>query len=240
MKLVYYFKKIIVPIAFLTLINGTHQPLLLRAQLPPAPETGTPTGKPTPGGTRSPYCPDTSLPITALAAYNGRDFTVSSHPTFWFYLPYTSQDIKEMKFIIEDPQQQSLRNIYTTNIERSNKSGIIKIPILNQPQYALEFNKLYRWKLTVYCTENTSGDADFVLEGWVKRIPISTELNNQLNAGTQEDYLIYQDNQIWYDAINSLAEKYFANTQDSELNSAWLNLLKTINQAKLSQELLVN
>ncbi|EAZ88725.1 DUF928 domain-containing protein [Crocosphaera chwakensis] len=237
MKKISYFTKVIFCIAFLTLINSNQLPVLLRAELPPAPETGTPPGKPTPGGTRpDAICQNTSLPLTALAAYNGKDFTVSSHPTFWFYIPYQPQDIKEIQFIIEDPQQNSLKNIYQTSLQLSQGSGLMKIPVLKQPQYALEVDKLYRWKLIAYCTGNTTDDPDLVLEGWVKRVPISAELNNQLNSAEKEDYLIYQDNEIWYDAINTLAEQYFTNPEDSDLNKAWLNLLEAINQEKLSQE----
>ena len=61
----------------------------------------------------------------------------------------------------------------------------------------------------------------------------------QLNTSKKADYLIYQDNQIWYDAINSLAERYFADPDNPEVNNAWRNLLQVINKESLSQEPLV-
>ncbi len=240
MKRMYLLEKIVFCACFLTLINGSNMPLLLRAELPPAPDTGTPPGKPTHGGTRpDAICKNTPQPLTALAAYNGRDLTVSSYPTFWFYMPYQPQDIRQLTFTIEDVQKGSIRTIYQTNIQLNQGSGIIKIPVLKKPEYALEVDKLYQWKLTVYCTKNASNDIDLVIEGWVKRIPMTVDLNTEFNTSQKADHLIYQDNQIWYDAINSLAEKYFANPDNSELNNAWRDLLEVINQESFSQEFLV-
>lgn len=236
----YLLEKIVFCACFLTLINGSNMPLLLRAELPPAPDTGTPPGKPTYGGTRpDAICQKTPQPLTALAAYNGRDLTVSSHPTFWFYMPYKPQDIRQLIFTIEDVQKGSIRTIYKSNVQLNQGSGIIQIPVLKQPEYALEVDKLYQWKLTVYCTTNATDDPGLVITGWVKRIPMNVDLNNQLNTSKKADYLIYQDNQIWYDAINSLAERYFADPDNPEVNNAWRNLLQVINKESLSQEPLV-
>ncbi|MDJ0732594.1 MAG: DUF928 domain-containing protein [Nostocaceae cyanobacterium] len=197
------------------------------SQLPPPPDTGTPVGNSTPGGTRpQENCPSTKLPLRALIANNGKDFTVAKFPTFLFYIPYNPSDIKYIEFALTNPQE--LKTIYRTAI-KYKQPGIIKISIPQDEKYALALNKDNRWHLTVYCNANQSDEPDKVLTGWVRRIPIESTLANQLKTQASKKYKVYLNNQVYYDGIHHLAEAYFANTHNRELSNAWNKLSASFN-----------
>lgn len=204
-------------------------------ELPIPPDTGTPEGESTPGGTRpETLCKQTPTPVTAIVANNGKDFTLSSHPTFWFYVPYTPEETRYIEFALLNPQQQ--KTIYRTAIQTITTPGIIKITIPPEQQYEIESQKNYRWNLMLYCSANQTDEPDVVLNGWVQRVSINTELDSQLKTATSNSYRIYLNNKIWYDAINAIAQQHFANPDNSELYSAWIEILQSLGKEELKQE----
>ena len=210
---------------------------LIIAERPKPPLTGTPSGDPTPAATRPPEtsCPETPKPLTALLANNGSDFTLSEYPTFWFYIPYPLQRIGYMEFLLRDAQED--RIVYHQALKLTDRPGFIQLPIPPDPQYALEVNKNYRWhfNLNLDCAEPY-----FVVQGWIRRVPMTSQLENQLEALKPQEYLAYQEGGIWYDAIANLAQLHFANPKNQELSSAWSKLLESLHLAGVSEEPLVN
>lgn len=189
-------------------------------ELPAAPDTGTPTGSSTPGGSRpNTNCPQTQLPLRALIANNGKDFTVSEYPNLLFNVPYAGNQIRNIEFALKDPAE--MKTVYRTAIKLTGKPGIVKVSIPQHKQYALKANKDYRWNLILYCVGNKTDEPDQNLMGWIRRIPKTTQLNTQ-------EYQSYIKNNIWYDGINLLAEKYFANPNNTELKATWSNLSKSL------------
>ncbi len=189
-------------------------------ELPAAPDTGTPTGTSTPGGSRpQTNCPETNLPLRALVANNGKDFTVSEFPNLLFNVPYAANKISNIEFALKDPQE--LKTVYRTAIKLTGKPGIVKVSIPQQSKYALKANKDYRWNLILYCVGNKTDEPDQILTGWIRRVPMTSQLKNQ-------EYQSYIQNNIWYDGISLLAEKYFANPKNTELKTAWNNLSKSL------------
>ena len=202
---------------------------------PEPPPTGTPLGDPTPGGTRPEInCPQTPEPLTALLANNGSDFTLSEYPTFLFYIPYAAEQIDEMEFLLQDAQQN--RTVYHKAIKLTDKAGIVKISIPANPDYALKLNDNYRWhfNLKLDCAESY-----LVVQGWIRRVSMSSQLETQLDAVPSQKYLAYQENGIWYDAIANLADLYFANPDNRELSLAWTNLLEFLQLSWVSKQPLV-
>jgi Domain of Unknown Function (DUF928) len=176
---------------------------------PAAPSTGTPSGNPTPGTTRpEATCPKTNKPLTALIANNGSDYTDSEYPTFWFYVPYDPNQISKIEFLLLNGKER--QTIYRTAIRLADKSGIIKITIPSQPQYALKIDEDYRWYLLLDCNPDRSDEPDRVVDGWVQRKPTNSQ------------------QALWYDRITDLAEQYAANPENRELQADWANLLESM------------
>ena len=211
----------------LSLISLTIYPNLVTAQsntqeddFPAAPDTGTPTGTSTPGGSRpQKNCPQTKLPLRALVANNGQDFTVSEYPDLLFNVPFTGNQIRNIEFALKDPAE--MKTVYRTAIKLTGKPGIVKVSIPQQSKYALKANKDYRWNLILYCVGNKTDEPDQNLMGWIRRVPMTSQLKSQ-------KYQSYIQNNIWYDGINLLAENYFANPNNQELKAAWNSLSKSL------------
>ena len=203
---------------------------------PVPPDTGTPDGSTTPGGTRpGEICPNTQKPLTAIFANNGSDFTISEYPTFWFYIPYSSQQVGYIEFLLVDAEKS--RTVYETAVRLIDKPGIIKITIPNKPEYTLETDKDYRWRLNLDCEKEIRTEPKLlVVEGWIRRVPITSELENQLEAVKPQFYSAYKESGIWYDAIANLAQLHFANPNDQELSAAWTELLNMLQLNWLSGE----
>jgi hypothetical protein len=196
------------------------------AALPKPPNTGTPTGNSTPGTTRpSAACPETPKPLTAIVANNGKDFTLSAHPTFWFYIPYGSEALSRMEFLLLNGNERE--TIYQTNIQLTDKPGIIKITLPNEPKYALIVNQDYRWRLNLDCRQDRSIEPDLAIDGWIRRVPMTAQLESQLKTSTAEQ--IYRENEIWYDAIDLLASSRFSGAPGARTNPIWHDLLQTLN-----------
>lgn len=219
-----WLKKLTFPI-FLVLIDLGSTTLIVRGEkLPRPPNTGTPSGNPIPGTTRPEIaCPETAKPLTALVANNGSDLTESQWPTLWFYLPYSPAQISNLEFLLLDGNER--QTIYRTSIELTQQPGVIKIALPQEPEYALQAEQTYRWRLNLDCEPDTTVEPDLVLDGWIRTAGAPRDSQAPVNL---KDYYNQRDREIWYDAINSLAELYFANPADPEVSAAWTELLESL------------
>ncbi|MBE9041583.1 DUF928 domain-containing protein [Oscillatoriales cyanobacterium LEGE 11467] len=194
---------------------------------PESPDTGTPQGDRTVGGTRpEATCKETEKPLTALFANNGSDLTLSEYPTFWFYVPYAPADISTIEFLLLDGSER--RTIYRTTLRLNDRPGIIQVSLPALREYALEEGKTYRWRFNLDCVPDRTADPDLVLNGWIRRVVLDSLETEISVAGTLEQYQTYRDNGIWYDAIAHLAQQHFANPEDSQLSQAWEVLLSEL------------
>lgn len=185
------------------------------------PDTGTPIGKSTPTGSRpQAMCKKTDKPLTAINVNNGKDFTTSEFPTFWFYIPYTRQEIKSLEFVLNNKRET--KTIYETSVQLLDQPGIIKITIPSKQEYSININKTYRWYLNLKCEPNAENEPDKVISGWVKRERVNSE------------------EEIWHDYINNLAELHFSNPGNPKFNRDWNKLLKAIGKEWIIQENFVN
>ena len=197
------------------------------SQRPKPPDTGTPSGNSTPATTRPRItCQETNKPLTALLANNGSDLTVSEYPKFWFYIPYASEKISYIEFLLLNGNERE--TIYHTAVKLKEQPGLIEIVIPAEPKYALKVNENYRWRFNLDCEPEHRTEPDLVVNGWIRRIPLNPQLKNQLEAVKPQQYSIYRDNFIWYDAIALLAELHFAEPENREWKDAWANLLQSL------------
>lgn len=195
----------------------------VQAQLPPPPDTGTPTGDPTPATTRpQTTCPVTNRPLTALIANKNQDYTNKEYPTVWFYIPYSSQQISQLEFVLLDGSER--QTIYRTAIKLTDKPGFIAVTIPSQPQYALQSHQLYRWYLMVDCQNTINDEPALVVNGWIRRMPNSSS----------------ESTVVPYDTIHELAQQHFANPKNEDINQAWDNLLRSLGYGWLVEESLAD
>jgi hypothetical protein len=188
------------------------------ANLPPAPETGTPNGQRTPGGTRPELktaCKQTDPPLTALVAENGKGLTTAEYPSFWFYIPYAPEDIHSIEFSLHNREETN--TLYLTSLQLTKTPGAIGISLPPSPERSLKLNERYHWYLIVNCQPKETFENDIVLDGWVTRVQRSP---NQI---------------IWYDTLTNLAKRYILEPQNTEVKNAWIKLLSSVGLEKLAQ-----
>lgn len=220
-----------------TLFALTSQPNLhLQAARPPKPpSTGTPKGNSSPGTTRpEAICKQTNKPLTVLNANNGSDFTASANPSFWFYIPYTKDDIKHAEFLLLDGQESV--TIYRAAIKLATKPGLIKVSLPTNSQNSLQPNQNYRWYLMVNCRSSRSDEPDVVVDGWIQR----KIFDGNFQTNKSQKLIFYTKNNIWYDAVNDLAQQRFQYPNDSRLQDDWKNLLKLLGKDEFTQEQFVD
>ena len=208
-------------------------------QRPTPPRTGTPKGNPTPGTTRpETSCKDTDQTLTALFANNELDYSHSEYPSFWFYIPYNPNDIHQIEFLLLDSRER--QTIYRTGVELTEGAGVIQIEVPRKKQPALKLHKIYRWYLKLDCNPNKSNEPDLVVDGWLRRMPLNASLPDPSDAITFQNYLFYRENNLWYDAINTLAQLHFTNSDNHRFSSAWVDLLNSFGSGKVAPEEMVN
>ena len=184
------------------------------------------TGRPntrTSGGTKNPDCPKVDPPMTALVPEN-MGLTVSNSPTFWFYIPYNSQEVQTGQFVLQDEEGE--RDIYRTTFNFSATPGIVSIPLPDNLPKSLEIERPYLWLLLVFCNQEDT-DANVVLEGYVQRVKGNS--NFQI-------YSDYANKGIWHDALTDLAERRRREPQEPELKGYWKKLLKAAGLESFAEE----
>lgn len=193
-------------------------------------DEGTPMNPNRGGGTRPEnICPDlesNAIPIKAINANNGSDYTSQAAPTVWFYIPYSSDQLQYVEFIISDGREES--TIYQTEVILLEIPGIINITLPNQSESNLKENELYRWYLNIYCQGNHTYDPDQELNGWIRRVEQPSNIVGE--PYEYSNYREYRNNNIWYDAITTLIYAY---QNDDQLKHEWDELLNAINQNNL-------
>lgn len=198
-------------------------------------------GKPTrtqSGATRGPcQSKDKDKPFAALIPDKNPGLTVSEYPTFLFYLPplqpepnNTPQKHKAEFILLDDKEEE----IYKTQFLLSGKSGVISISL---PKYTtlppLEIGKNYSWSFAICPKENPL----MVVNGKIQRVELSANINNQLKFAKERDRAnIYKQNNIWYDALATLANLRLSNPNDSSLKTEWEKFLNDLDLKTISQE----
>ncbi len=199
---------------------------------PPPPPRTPPDNQTEPGGgldPSNPACKSTSKPLTALIPVKNPVLTTSKHPTFLFYVPYGSDDVRVGEFsLLVWPEEKT--RLYKTRFTLPQTPGIVSITLPSAPEYTLKEGQYYHWYFKLYCQTNTSSQPSVDVNGWVQRVALTPERERQIKAAAPD---------VWYDALANLAESLRASPQDARLRNDWVNLLKSIGSEDLAQEPLV-
>ena len=194
---------------------------------------GTPTGRQRGGAVRG-RCSNLDQHIKALvpstvialvpSTKEGIPFveqTISERPTFWFYVPYSGLNAE---FVLIDSQD---KDVYSKIFPLNQQPGIIDIQ-LPETIPPLEQGNEYRWVFSAICNSQNRA-ADAIVNGRIKRIPVSPALNNQLKTASAENRVsVYADANLWYETLTTLAELRHNDPQNAKVTADWANVLHLV------------
>ncbi|PSB21145.1 hypothetical protein C7B65_04180 [Phormidesmis priestleyi ULC007] len=203
---------------------------------------GAPSGRRKGGATHG-ICPTplSAIPLTALVPASPTPpdqpmgATLSDHPTFWFYVPYSARLQRPIEFVLIDEQENDVytRTFLTTDIA---KPGVISLS-LPKTVPALQVGQSYRWVLSVICDRgNRSGD--ITINGWIQRVQPDATLTTQLKQATtpEQRLSLYADHGLWYDTLTTLAELRRQRPTDLAVTANWDTLLQSVELETIAPE----
>ncbi|BAZ00310.1 hypothetical protein NIES37_42990 [Tolypothrix tenuis PCC 7101] len=185
------------------------------------------------GGTRG-QCFSSVGRLMALVPENNLGFTKKAYPNILFYLPPTSSSAM-VEFVLQDENRQS---VYETTFTKSSAGGIINFSLPESSSLPpLDINKKYNWYVSLICDPENRAN-DIVVNGWIQRVELDSNLNKQLEQTTSPLGLValYAKAGLWQDALATLAELRATQPNDSRLAVNWTQLLKTEKLDAIAQE----
>lgn len=157
--------------------------------------------------------------------------TVSTHPTFYWYISATSLPVR---FTLVEPgvsKPVADRRFLVT------RPGVVGVKLPSDVP-GLVAGKQYRWTVAVVCDEDRPS-ANTYAYSWISRVAATPELKSKLakvSSNSQNRSLVYAQSGIWYDALSSSITDYETNYQD-EVFSRLLTQAKipALNNQKMQQ-----
>ncbi|MEO1182429.1 MAG: DUF928 domain-containing protein, partial [Cyanobacteria bacterium J06636_28] len=131
--------------------------------------------------------------------------TTEAFPSFWFYVPYPSEDIKELEFVLQDERGNEVYQ--QTFTYHHDNPGVIEVALPNTIS-PLRLDTTYEWFFLAHCESGATALSPEV-GGWIQRVELASDLQAQLSSATPlEMASIYAANGIWQNAITILGELY--------------------------------
>lgn len=203
------------------LVRAQSTPELLISVEFPGGGKRSPSGRTSGGGTRGPKRSDL---IALMPGDDNAGTTIASNPKFFVYVPeYEEENSAEFEII-----DQSGKSVYLTNLDISETSGIVQLTLPTNVN--LTKNQEYIWRFTIILDPwDRSGDK--FVEGTIKRVEVSSDLENSLkNATPLEQAEIYANAKIWNEAIATLADLRNSNPKE------WEELLTSVGLEDIASE----
>ena len=144
--------------------------------------------------------------------------TIEQYPTFWFYIPYASQEseIKYGKFVLLDKDKHIITEPVFVEIPIGNNPSLAKFTLPKTENF-LEINQEYNWYFSIVCNPLKPSRNPGVT-GWIERVNLpSFSLGN---------YRYYAEKGIWYDTVTRLVESTDPQTLPQQTD--WLLLIKFV------------
>jgi hypothetical protein len=185
------------------------------------------SGQQTAGESRG-SCPQRNFPLTAIAPKSNVSQTLTTHPRWWFFVPYNTSQISKVEFVLQDEKRNDvLRN--TIYVPETIPYFSTNIPLTHP---GLKANRWYRWYLKVYCLEGEDTVPLFV-SGWVRKA-IADPKNENLTRQNSLTVVNYAQQGLWLDAIDLLMKNQVSDASASNLARVWQ---KIINSPEIDLEL---
>ncbi|MFB2876388.1 DUF928 domain-containing protein [Floridanema aerugineum] len=217
-----------------------------------------PGGRTDSSGSRGGCSGVAQLPLTTLAPQKHIGQTVSSHPTFAWFVPdspeikmeYLEQAVSPYPtlawFLPVSPQYKTEFSLYeyssngTINlikkIELKSSPGINKLS-LPKDTPGLTVGKTYLWQIAVICNENYPS-SDLVKKAEIEVVELPSNVKMSLDAvkNPLQRADIYANAGLWYDALGE-ALTADANSQSGKTVASLLENLAQIENAEKSNDL---
>lgn len=150
--------------------------------------------------------------------------TTSERPTFWFDVPYALTEELTAEFVLQDNQGQDIYRVTSAEFSAGNQTpGMVGVSMTSE--VSLEMGRTYQWYFKVNC----SSDSPIYVQGGIERVALGPDVAGQLAmASPLEKATIYQENEIWYDAVNAIASLYLNRPSDPSIQAAWAELLRSL------------
>ncbi len=204
-----------------------------QAAYTPPPNQKKPPSNTSSGSAATRGCDENSILSTILASGNRVGQTISTHPTFVWFID--DNQPRQMEFIVyEYIQDNQYKKVYQTT--KTTTSGIMSFTLPND-EPPLTPNKIYVSQVTIFCEPNSPSTAlsDLV---YFEIVNISSTLTNQLEnaSNSLEKVNIYAESGLWFDAMKEAIKL----SPSGELGEAGVTLVQELipyEKATLNQEI---
>ena len=230
----------------LTLGLAANVPVSVQAQdtfRPPRTSTGSPDNTQS-GGTRGDCLADENSPAP-LVPTSQMGATAAEYPTVYWYMPKSRA--YGVEFVLRDANEQKVYSVKYSLDKYAEKDqdgrtdyfvvGAPGIMSLTVPASAglspLEIGQEYQWELKVVCSDpsQVDGSQDVTINGKLKRVQADANLELRAQqASPEERVALYQNAQLWHEAVGTIVELQRQRPTDRNLAATWDKLL---NQAGL-------
>lgn len=188
---------------------------------PKLPKRGTPKSDSGTGSRGDCMKPTGEHSLTRLVGGAPLNLSVSDHPTIWFYLPYTKNEISKGEFSLQLGREE----IYQQSFLLPDQPGIVGIQIPDQVE-PLASGENYRWYFDVLCDSENEDASPASLTGSVRRIEMSDALRNDLaRASPLSQVASYARHHIWYETLQGLAHLRLVEQDNQALTATWRDVL---------------
>lgn len=166
----------------------------------------------------------TDLPqdMVTLMPEIGYGLTVSSHPTFFFYLPDSTAQAG--LFRLKDAEGKVL---YEQAIEQPNQAGIVAIALPEQlPE--LTVGNYYQWYVVLQSEGKFRPSSPFI-DGWVQRVEPNPQVQQAEVGDSALGYaqaLTHQN--VWYDTLTTINTIRTTQPHSVEAQQQWQALLTSV------------
>ncbi|OCQ91147.1 hypothetical protein BCD67_25450 [Oscillatoriales cyanobacterium USR001] len=179
------------------------------------------------GGLGSGSCRKTDKPLKPLVPRKNPVYTTEERPTFWFYIPYSAEEVTSGEFALVT--ENELDDVYRTSFKLPKTPGIVSVSLPSSLASSFEVGKDYHWYFTLKCDSSEDSD-EKVVQGWVQRVPRTAETDRKISEATPD---------IWYDSVTFLGNRLRQSPKDQSLKRQWTKLLESADLQSIAEEELV-
>jgi len=173
------------------------------------------SGRRTSGGSRG-DCSQLESNLIALTPTSNSGKTVSDYPTWWFNVPYSSEETPIGVFVLQD---ENYNDIYRRQFTLPPTPGLVSVS-LPPDSASLVVGESYRWQFNLYCGRDRA-NAPLYVSGWITRVSPEISLKDNRHS-----YQSYANQGIWFDTINHLLQLRSKKPNDIKITQDWYQLLE--------------
>ncbi|MDZ8050537.1 MAG: DUF928 domain-containing protein [Aulosira sp. ZfuVER01] len=173
------------------------------------------------------------IAIPLIPSSKEAQHTTNDHPTFFFYIPKTSETVAGIEFALRDDENTD--PLYKESFPAVRQAGIVSVTLpANQP--SLKADKEYTWSFSMICDPN-SRDRDVYLEGKIELMQ-DENIAEQIQETPKplDRAVLYATAGFWENALSILADLRRQNPTNTEVQQYWADLLKSVNLEEVTDK----